>query len=486
MNPLQDAAAAGAKTLVDAHPPLTVAQALVESERCYYCFDAPCVAACPTGIDVPSFIARIAQGNLHGAAKTILQANPLGGMCARVCPTEALCEQACVRHTNEDKPVEIGRLQRVATDAYFASVFDKPVAKPGAQPVAKPAAPLFARAADTGRCIAVVGAGPAGLACAHGLACHGHRVVLFDARPKLGGLNEYGIASYKTTGGFAQQEVQWLLSIGGIEVRSEQQLGRDITLDGLRADFDAVFLGLGLAGVNALGIDEPVADGLRAAVDFIADLRQADDLSQLTVGRHVVVIGGGMTAVDAAVQARMLGAQTATIVYRRGAAAMPASQHEQDWAQTQGVLIRHWAAPLAVLSEERPGLSPRVTGMRFASTTLRDGQLVHSGEEFDLPADMVLRAIGQNYLPEAATSNPALRLKGGRIETDAQGRSSVPGVWAGGDCRYGGRDLTVEAVEHGKVAAQAMHAALTASRTASPRASPPVSSKATVTASPGA
>ena len=195
----------------DAHPPLTRPQALIEAERCYYCHDAPCATACPTGIDIPSFIHRIAQDNNRGAARAILTANPLGGMCARVCPTEVLCEQACVRNTNEDKPVEIGALQRYATDAFFA----------------QPGAPLFQRAAPTGKRVAVVGAGPAGLACAHGLALRGHDVTLLDARPKLGGLNEYGLASYKTAGNFAQQEVEWLLSVGGIEVRTQQQLGRD-------------------------------------------------------------------------------------------------------------------------------------------------------------------------------------------------------------------------------------------------------------------
>ena len=430
-------AAEYACNFADAHPPLTVAQAQVESERCYYCHDAPCVAACPTGIDVPSFIARIAQGNLRGAAKTILTANPLGGMCARVCPTEVLCEQACVRNTSEDKPVEIGALQRHATDALLA----------------RPGAPLFTRAAPTGRRVAVVGAGPAGLACAHGLARAGHDVVIFDARPKAGGLNEYGIASYKTTGGFAQQEVDWLLSIGGIELRLNFALGREITFDGLQADFDAVFLGLGLAGVNALGIAEPQVPGLRAAVDFIAELRQASDVSKLPVGRDVIVIGGGMTAVDAAVQSKLLGATTATIVYRRGREAMPASAHEQAWAQRNGVTIRHWAAPQAVLSE-----AGKLTGMRFANTTLRDGRLVETGEAFTLPADMVLRAIGQTHT-QAATGQ-AIALEGGRIRCDAEGRTSVAGVWAGGDCRFGGRDLTVEAVQDGKVAARSIDQAL--------------------------
>lgn len=421
----------------DAHPPLTRPQALVEAERCYYCFDAPCATACPTGIDIPSFIHRIAQGNDRGAARAILEANPLGGMCARVCPTEVLCEQACVRNAHDDKPVEIGALQRHATDAYFAD----------------PGAPLFTRAAPTGRRVAVVGAGPAGLACAHGLAVRGHDVVLFDARPKLGGLNEYGLASYKTTGGFAQKEVEWLLSIGGIEVRCNQVLGRDVTVDSLLQAYDAVFLGLGLAGVNALGIAEPQVDGLRNAVDFIADVRQAQDLSTVPVGRRVVVIGGGMTAVDAAVQARKLGAEEVTIVYRRGADGMSASTVEQQWAQTNGVAIRHWAAPKELLSD-----SGAVSGMRFAATAQQDGRLVETGETFVLEADMVLKAIGQSYLPEYA--GPAIALQSGRIATDDVGRTSVPRVWAGGDCRAGGRDLTVEAVEHGKVAAISISEAL--------------------------
>ena len=426
----------------DAHPPLTRAQALIEAERCYYCHDAPCATACPTGIDIPSFIHRIAQDNNRGAARAILEANPLGGMCARVCPTEVLCEQACVRNTNEDKPVEIGSLQRYATDAFFA----------------QPGAPLFQRAAATGKRVAVVGAGPAGLACAHGLAVRGHDVVLFEARPKLGGLNEYGLASYKTTNNFAQKEVEWLLSIGGIEVRTGQQLGRDITLDSLLDAFDAVFLGLGLQGVNALGVAEPTATGLQGlknAVNFIAELRQSTDLSTLPVGRRVVVIGGGMTAVDAAVQSRKLGAEEVTIVYRRGAEAMSASSVEQQWAQTNGVTIRHWAAPKEVLSE-----GGAVKGVRFAATALSGGKLVETGETFTLEADMVLKAIGQTFVAESVGSRIAL--EGGRIATDAEGQTSLPRVWAGGDCRVGGRDLTVEAVEHGKVAAVSIHAALMA------------------------
>jgi dihydropyrimidine dehydrogenase (NAD+) subunit PreT len=419
-----------ARNFSDSHAPLNRVQALIEADRCYYCYDAPCIKACPTGIDIPTFIQRIAQDNVRGAAKAILEENILGGMCARVCPTEVLCEQACVRNMNEDKPVEIGLLQRFATDGYFA----------------KPGAPLFTRVAATGHRAAVVGAGPAGLSFAHRLAMLGHDVVLFDANPKPGGLNEYGLATYKTVDGFAQKEIDWLLTIGGIEVRCNQALGRDIVLDDLVGDYDAVFLGMGLAGVNALGVAEPQAAGLRDAVRFIAELRQARDFSKVPIGRKVVVIGGGMTAVDAAVQSKKLGAEDVTIVYRRGEEAMSASGYEQDWAKKCGVTIKHWAAPKEVLAE-----GGQVRGVRFAYTRVDNGKLVETGESFTMPADMVFKAIGQTY--EASPAGAAIALKAGRIVTDGDGRTSHAKVWAGGDCVYGGRDLTVEAVEHGKRAA---------------------------------
>jgi len=428
-----------ARNFADAHPPLSAVQALLEAERCYYCFDAPCTAACPTGIDIPSFIARIAQGNLRGAARGILEENVLGGMCARVCPTEVLCEQACVRCTQEDKPVEIGLLQRHATDAYFA----------------QPGAPLFTRAPASGKRVAVVGAGPAGLACAHRLALLGHAVTLFDDKPKLGGLNEYGLATYKTVDGFAQKEVNWLLSIGGIEVKPQHSLGRDMYLDTLAKDYDAVFLGLGLAGVNTLGIAEPVDAAARPAVDFIAELRQAASPADVPVGRRVVVIGGGMTAVDAAVQSKLLGAEDVTMVYRRGPEAMSASEYEQQWAQKNGVRIKHWGAPQQMLIADG-----RLLGVRFARTAMQGERLVVTDEHFNVEADMVLTAIGQSF--EAKPLGVSLALQDGRIATDAVGRSSNPKIWAGGDCRHGGRDLTVEAVQHGKLAAASIDAALRA------------------------
>ena len=422
----------------DAHPPLNHVQALIEAERCYYCFDAPCVNACPTGIDIPSFIRRVSEDNLRGAAKAILEANVFGGMCARVCPTEVLCEQACVRNTNEDKPVEIGLLQRHATDTYFKS----------------PGATLFKRAAPTGRRIAVVGAGPAGLSCAHRAAMLGHEVTVFESRPKPGGLNEYGLATYKTVDGFARKEIEWLLSVGGVEIRYSQSLGQQVVLNGLQAQYDAVFLAIGLGGVNALGLACETTPGLGNAVEFIAGLRQAGDVAAVPVGRRVVVIGGGMTAVDAAVQSRKLGAQEVTIVYRRDQPRMPASDYEQEWAQRNSVSIRTWS----VLKALDTSLG-HVQGATFAEVHEVGGRLEMTGKHWELEADTVLKAIGQTLLltdPTAAT----LKLRSGRIAVDAEGRTSWEKVWAGGDCTHGGRDLTVEAVEHGKIAAYSIDRAL--------------------------
>ena len=305
------------ENFADLHPPYSAHEAAVAADRCYFCHDAPCVAACPTTIDIPLFVRQISTGIPRAAAKTILNQNILGGMCARACPTETLCEQACVREAAEGKPVEIGRLQRFATDALMAR---------DGHP--------YQRADATGRRVAVVGAGPAGLACAHRLAMKGHAVSLFDARAKAGGLNEFGIASYKTVDRFAEREVEWLLGIGGIAVELGRRLGNDLTLDGLAQDYDAVFLGIGLGGVNALGVDGDRARNAADAIDFIAELRQAEDLAALPVGRHVVVIGGGMTAIDAAVQARLLGAEDVAIAYRQGRERMSASGYEQELATT--------------------------------------------------------------------------------------------------------------------------------------------------------
>lgn len=419
-------AAAYAENFADHDAPLDRHEARVAADRCYFCHDAPCMTACPTSIDIPLFIRQIATGTADAAARTILGQNILGGMCARVCPTEQLCEEACVRETAEGKPVEIGRLQRFATDGLMAK---------GVHP--------FRRAAATGKTVAVVGAGPAGLACAHRLAMKGHEVVVYDARPKAGGLNEYGIASYKSTDDFAAREVAWLMQIGGIRIETGKALGRDITLEGLQKAHDAVFLGMGLAGVNALRAPGEDGKGVRNAVDFIAELRQAADRSTLPIGRDVVVIGGGMTAVDAAVQSKLLGAETVTIVYRRGQDRMSASGYEQDHAASAGVRIITHAAPVAVHDG----------AVEFAYTEEGPKGLTLKSETFRLKADQVFKAIGQTL----AGAPEGLALEGGKIAVDGQGRSSVTGIWAGGDCASGGEDLTVTAVKEGRDAAEDIH-----------------------------
>jgi dihydropyrimidine dehydrogenase (NAD+) subunit PreT len=429
-----------AENFADVAPPLDRQRALIAAQRCYYCYDAPCIQACPTGIDIPGFIRRITTGNLDGAARDILGANILGGMCARVCPTEILCEGSCVRNgPDELAPVQIGALQRYATDWVFEND-----------------ARLFQRGADSGFSIAVVGAGPAGLACAHALARAGHRVTLFDAREKPGGLNEYGIAAYKVPG-FAAREVEWLLSIGGIELRAGEALGKNLNLASLQSAFDAVFLGVGLTGVNALGLDGEQIAGVRNAVDFIAELRQCEDLSRLAIGRRVVVIGGGNTAIDASVQSRKLGAESVTMVYRRGARSMGATPAEQEFAKTQGVTIVEWAQPRHIVAADGA-----LSAVEFEYTQLdADGRLIGTGETTRLQADSLLKAIGQVLVVADSSGSAALLdIRDGRIVVNDDYQTSLPRVWAGGDCVDSKHDLTVQAVEDGKRAAASIDRAL--------------------------
>jgi len=426
-----------ARLCTDLHPPLSAHEAQVESSRCYFCHDAPCVTACPTGIDIPLFIRQIATSNPKGAAKTIFDENIFGGMCARVCPTETLCEEACVRNTAEERPVRIGELQRHATDTLMRT---------GTQP--------FSRAAASGKRVAVVGAGPAGLSCAHRLAVHGHAVVVYDAHPKPGGLNEYGIAAYKTIDDFAQAEVEYIVSIGGIEIEHGKALGAGLSLDALKAEFDAVFLGVGLGASNTLEIDGAELDGVDDAIEFIARLRQTDDLSSLDIPRRLVVIGGGMTAIDAAVQSSMLGAEEVSIAYRRERADMNASVFEQELAQTSGVMIRTGLSPRRIIGE-----NGRVSAMEFDRVRSDKGAMVLTGERVVLPCDGILRAIGQRFVPWQ--EDAALELAGGRLKVDEERRTTDASVWAGGDCAATGEDLTVAAVQDGKLAAESMHRVLT-------------------------
>lgn len=420
----------------DLHKPLSKHEALVESDRCYFCHDAPCITACPTGIDIPLFIRQISTNNPQGSAKTIFDENIFGGMCARVCPTETLCEQACVRNTAEEQPVKIGELQRFATDTLMQT---------GEQP--------YQRAATSGYTVAVVGAGPAGLSCAHRLALHGHAVTLFDALPKPGGLNEYGIASYKTVNNFAQKEVEYILSIGGIDVQYGKVLGVDFTLDSLKADFNAVFVGIGLGDVNSPELPGTEHTNVLNAVEFIAQLRQAEDKSSINVGRRIVVIGGGMTAIDAAVQSRMLGAEDVSVVYRRDQSQMNASAFEQELAQTNGVLIKSGLQPVAIKAD-----ADGINAVEFEYTNSTNGKLAGTGETTSLACDMVLLAIGQSLSAEA--ENLAIEMENNRFKVNSEQRTSDDKIWAGGDCASSGEDLTVAAVQAGKVAAESINQAL--------------------------
>jgi dihydropyrimidine dehydrogenase (NAD+) subunit PreT len=301
--------------------------------------------------------------------------------------------------------------------------------------------------------VAVVGAGPAGLAAAHRLAMLGHDVEIFEALPKSGGLNEYGIAAYKLPNGIAQDEVDFILSIGGITVHNNKALGRDIALAELNDKYDAVFVGTGLGAVRALGFENENIKGVFNAVDYIAKLRQSDTKTDLEIGRKVVVIGGGNTAIDMAVQAKRLGAEDVTLVYRRGPEDMTATHHEQDYAKINGVTVKHYAKPVALIED-----GGAVSGVTFEYTSKgADGSLNGTGETFDLAADMVFKAIGQVFIPDPATQSAvSLEIQDSRIVVNDDRATTVPGIFAGGDCILGGEDLTVAAVQDGKVAAHSI------------------------------
>ncbi len=415
----------------DLHKPLNSIKAIAAAEHCLYCYDAPCIQACPTSIDIPTFIHQIRTGNVDGAARTILSENIMGGTCARACPTEVLCEEACVRNHGEEDPVEIGLLQRFATDHLMANATSHP----------------FSRAANTGKHIAVVGAGPAGLSCAHRLAMLGHSVTVYEAKPKPGGLNEYGLAAYKMVDNFAQREVDFLLEIGGIEILYEKALGRKLSLADLKESHDAIFVGVGLGNTNKLGLDKEDIPGVEDAIDFIERLRQADDKTTLQTARDVIVIGGGNTAVDAAVQSKKLGAENVTLVYRRGEDAMSATAYEIDLARRCGVTVRLWSKPQSIKGDTH------VKAMKFERTRIMNGKLVGTGETYKIPADLVLKAIGQQLNLSALKG---LEIAGGKLAVSSTFATNVSGVFAGGDCIKNGEDLTVQAVEDGKQAAHAI------------------------------
>ena len=417
----------------DIHPLLNKTQAMVESSRCLYCFDAPCIKACPTSIDIPKFIHQIRTDNINGSAKTILTANIMGGTCARVCPTEVLCEGSCVMNKTGEKPIAIGHLQRYAVDNYLESAKVHP----------------FQRAASSGKSVAVIGSGPAGLACAHRLAMLGHKVRVFEARPKAGGLNEYGLAAYKMVNEFARKEVEFVLGIGGIDIEYGKILGKNLEFESLRRDFDAVFISVGLTDVRSLKIPGEQLGQVRDAIEFIDEIRQSTNKSEIQTGNDVVVIGGGNTAIDAAVQAKRLGAKRVTMVYRRGTQQMPATEWEQNLAKTNDVHVIYWSKPVEILSKQ----GDSVQSVRFESTRLEADALVGIGEYFEIPADLVLKAIGQVLNSRVPGE---LKTSGGKITVDGNYQCSIPEVFAGGDCTDSAEDLTVQAVDDGAKAAAAI------------------------------
>ena len=417
----------------DLHPLLSKGRAVVEAARCLYCYDAPCQNACPTKINIPKFIKQIHSGDADSAATTILADNILGGTCARACPTEELCEEVCVVNETEGAPIKIGELQRYAVEGLFA---------------AQPPHP-FKRAEKTGVTFAVIGAGPAGLAFAHRFAMLGNDVVLFEKREAPGGLNEYGLAEYKMAGDFAQKEIRFLLEVGGIEIRYGQALGETVYLDQLREEFNGVFIGVGLATPRALSLPGSELAGVENAIDFIDRLRQAPVKAEVGIGASVVVVGGGNTAIDAAVQARCLGADTVTLAYRRGTEEMSATDWEQQLASANGVNVINWVTPRAIMGGDA------VEGVVFDKVTSVSGVLKPTGEQHMVAADTVLLAIGQSMSDDGLND---LKIEHGKIKVDERYQTSIPGVFAGGDCTATGSDLTVQAVEDGKQAAITAHA----------------------------
>ena len=413
----------------DFHPALSRQAALAEANRCLYCFDAPCAQACPTHINVPTFIHRIADGNILGSARTILDANVLGLSCARACPTEVLCEGACVLHRYNRQPIQIGLLQRYAVEG----VHDRELPLP------------FTPAAETGKRVALIGAGPASLACATELRRRGIAATLFDARPLPGGLNTYGIAEYKLPFGVALREVELILRLG-VELRSEVTIDA-ATLAELEASYHALFLGTGLGEVHRLGVPGEHLPGTIDALDLIAGYKSG---SITASPRRVAVVGAGNTAIDAAIASVRLGAEDVRILYRRGAAQMSAFASEYDHARHEGVKFDFFVQPTEVLGAEA------VQALRLVRLEhTDDGSLVtiaHSA--FDLPVDAVVLAIGQ--ATHTSFLADKLKLERGRILVDpATGQTSNPKFFAGGDCVNGGREV-VDAVAEGKRAGTAM------------------------------
>ena len=436
-----------AQNFSDIHPPFeTRDAALVDANRCLFCYDAPCTKSCPTGIDVPKFIKQIVSDNLKGSAHTILGSNIMGGGCSRVCPVEKLCEGACVYNLMEEEAIPIARLQRYATELAIREKW-----------------PIFHRAVPTGKKVAIVGAGPSGLSCAHILARSGVDVTIYEKEVRGGGLMTYGIAAYKITPEFCEEELNYILSIGGIGIRYGQELGRDMSLEQLQQQYDSVYLAFGVGLARRLDIPGDDLAGVVDAIRFIYALR-SDGYPAVSVGDKVAVIGMGMTAIDAATQARRLGASEVTLVYRRTQAEMPCTETELDLAKLDGCRILWLAAPKVIVGDDQGVTRLICSRMRLGDPDSSGRRSpVDTGETIELDVDMVIKAAGQVPFTELVQSLGIGDRQGKIIANEdgstnamaPHGPSGRAGIFAGGDCVNGGKEV-VDAVQAGKDAAAAI------------------------------
>ena len=443
MTPSVQPVARNLRQFPELHPALDSQSALAEANRCLFCFDAPCTGACPTHIDVPRFIKKISTGNLRGSALAILDANILGLSCSRVCPVDVLCEGACVMHRYNEKPIEIGRLQRFAMDRFYESG-----ARPG--PAATSTAP------GPGR-VACIGGGPASLACAAELRRHGHNVAIFDNRPLPGGLNTYGVAEYKLRPADSLREVEFVRSLG-VEFR-QAEIGTAVPIDQLESEYDLIFIGIGLGAMEKLDIPGEDLPGVIDALHFIERYKTAEDF---TVGGRVVVIGGGNTAIDAANAAKRLGAKEVHLIYRRTERQMPAFSFEYHHSKVEGVRFHWLAQPVEIIARDGRAASVKFIETRLAGfdNSGRRRALPVEGSYFELACDLVIPALGQSRFLGSLCESRGIQLADRSIAVDrSTGQTSNPRYYAGGDCVNGGREV-VDAVADGKRAALAMAQAL--------------------------